>query len=212
MNHDIDIKELGYRIKKGDEKAFQILYVEYFYNLQYYAMRYLYDWEEAENLVQDAFLSLWCNLDKYDEERNVVYYLLTFVRNSCLKYIRNLKIRDNNQDKVIEALLFSNMTDEEPDENLLKRLNEVLSRLPDKQKEVLLKHTRDRSRTRCCGIHYKNSLQTGNDFYEREFTYYLGRILNVIERTSIQSSKLVSKRKIAKDKVILGKNRIFIAR
>ena len=78
MNHDIDIKELGYRIKKGDEKAFQILYVEYFYNLQYYAMRYLYDWEEAENLVQDAFLSLWCNLDKYDAERNVVYYLLTF--------------------------------------------------------------------------------------------------------------------------------------
>ena len=144
MNHEIDIKELGYRIKKGDEKAFQILYVEYFYNLQYYAMRYLYDWEEAENLVQDAFLSLWCNLDKYDAERNVVYYLLTFVRNSCLKYIRNLKIRDNNQDKVIEALLFSNMTDEEPDENLLKRLNEVLSRLPDKQKEVLLKHIVER--------------------------------------------------------------------
>lgn len=144
MNHDIDIKELGRRIKKRDEEAFRLLYVEYFHNLQYYAMRYLYDWDEAENLVQDAFLALWCNLDKYDGERNVVYYLLTFVRNSCLKYIRDLKIRDSNQDKVIEALLFSNMVDDEPDENLLRRLNEILSRLPDKQREVLMKHVVER--------------------------------------------------------------------
>lgn len=143
MSQNIDIKELGRRIKKHDEDAFRVLYVEYFHNLQQYAMRYLYDWEEAENLVQDAFLTLWCNLDKYDGERNVVYYLLTFVRNSCLKYIRSLKIRDNNQDKVIEALLFSDMVDEEPDEDLHRRLNEVLSRLPDKQKEVLLKHVVD---------------------------------------------------------------------
>ena len=79
-----------------------------------------------------------------------------------MKYIRNLKIRDNNQDKVIEALLFSNMTDEEPDENLLKRLNEVLSRLTKKKKEVLLKHIVERKTlpeiARELGIHYKNSL------------------------------------------------------
>lgn len=144
MGLDIDIKELGRGIKKRDEKAFRLLYLEYFHRLQCYATRYLYDWEEAENIVQDAFLSLWCNLDKYDAERNVVYYLLSFVRNSCLKYIRDLKIRDNNRDKVIEALLFSNMMDHEPDEKLLSRLNEVLTRLPDKQREVLLKHVVER--------------------------------------------------------------------
>jgi DNA-directed RNA polymerase specialized sigma subunit, sigma24 homolog len=70
---NIDIKELGRRIKKRDEKAFRILYVAYFHNLQYYAMRYLYDWEESENLVQDAFMSLWCNIDKYNPEQNIVF-------------------------------------------------------------------------------------------------------------------------------------------
>lgn len=103
-------------------------------------MRYLYDWDEAENLVQDAYFTLWSNLDKYDEKRNVIAYLLTIVKNTCLKYIRNLKIQDNNRDKMIEAMLFSNLPYEEPDENLQQRLNQILAQLPEKQKEVLLKH------------------------------------------------------------------------
>ena len=144
MRQEVDIKDLGRKIKERDEEAFRFLYVEYFHNLQSYAMRYLYDWEEAENLVQDAFLTLWCNLLKYDAERNIITYLLTFIRNACLKYIRDLKIQDRHQNKVIEALLFSNMTNSEPDENLLCRLNEILDRLPDKQREVLLKHVVER--------------------------------------------------------------------
>ena len=84
-------------------------------------MRYLYDWNEAEDLVQEAYFTLWCNLDKYDGERNIIAYLLTYVKNACLKYIRNLKIQDNNQDKIIEAMLFSNITDEEPDEKRTMR-------------------------------------------------------------------------------------------
>ena len=144
MRQEVDIKDLGRKIKERDEEAFRFLYVEYFHNLQSYAMRYLYDWEEAENLVQDAFLTLWCNLHKYDAERNIITYLLTFIRNACLKYIRDLKIQDRHQNKVIEALLFSNMTNSEPDENLLCRLNEILDRLPDKQREVLLKHVVER--------------------------------------------------------------------
>ena len=75
MRQEVDIKDLGRKIKERDEEAFRFLYVEYFHNLQSYAMRYLYDWEEAENLVQDAFLTLWCNLHKYDAERNIITYL-----------------------------------------------------------------------------------------------------------------------------------------
>ena len=140
----LDIQELGRRIKRRDEEAFRILYIEYFSDLRHYAMRYLYDWNEAETLVQDAYFTLWCNLDKYDGKRNIIAYLLTYVKNACLNYIRNLKIKDNNQDKVIEAMFFSNIVDEEPDEALHRRLNEILSQLPEKQKEVLLKHVVER--------------------------------------------------------------------
>ena len=41
-------------------------------------------------------------------------------------------------------MFFSNIVDEEPDEALHRRLNEILSQLPEKQKEVLLKHVVER--------------------------------------------------------------------
>ena len=41
MRQEVDIKDLGRKIKERDEEAFRFLYVEYFHNLQSYAMRYL---------------------------------------------------------------------------------------------------------------------------------------------------------------------------
>lgn len=44
------------------------------------------------------------------------------------------------KDKIIEALLFANIREEEPDQDLLVRLNEILTHLSEKQREILLKH------------------------------------------------------------------------
>ena len=105
----IEKSNLGLRIKKRDLDAFHELYKTSFLPLQHYAMRYLYDQDEAEYLVQEAFFSLWEHIDKYDPERCVYAYILGIVKNNCLKYIRGLKIRDSHKDKIIEALLFSNI-------------------------------------------------------------------------------------------------------
>lgn len=139
----IDIEELGRRIKSRDREAFRILYQKYFDSLQQYAMRYLYDWDEAGNLVQEAFFSLWLHADKYDGGNNVLAYIWRIVKNNCLKYIRDLKIQDSHKDKVVEALLFSNFVEDEPDQHLLARLNEILSHLTEKQREILLMHVVD---------------------------------------------------------------------
>lgn len=44
------------------------------------------------------------------------------------------------KDKIIGALLFANIREEEPDQDLLVRLNEILTHLSEKQREILLKH------------------------------------------------------------------------
>lgn len=132
--------DLGSQIKKRNPAAFHKLYDTSFSKLQHYAMRYLYDWKEAENLVQDAFLALWAHPERYDDNQPVFYYLLGIVRNYCLNYLRNINIQYKHQDKIIEAMLFSNIQDPEIDEDLHERLNRVLASLPEKQREVLLLH------------------------------------------------------------------------
>ena len=124
----IEKSNLGLRIKKRDLDAFHELYKTSFLPLQHYAMRYLYDWKQAEDLVQDAFLSLWDHLERYDEKQPVFYYL------------RDLEIQGKHQDKIIEAMLFSGIEDPEIDEDIHERLKTILDTLPEKQKEVVLLH------------------------------------------------------------------------
>ena len=131
---------LGLRIKKRDLNAFHELYKTSFMPLQHYAMRYLYDWKQAEDLVQDAFLSLWDHLERYDEKQPIFYYMLGIIRNNCLNYLRDLEIQWKHQDKIIEAMLFSGIEDMEIDEDIHERLKAILDTLPEKQKEVVLLH------------------------------------------------------------------------
>lgn len=140
--------ELGPRIKKRDLKAFHELYKTSFLPLQHYAMRFLYDWKEAEDLVQDAFLSLWSNLERYDEKQPIFYYLLGSIKNNCMNYLRSLDIQYKHQDKIIEAMLFSNIADPEVDEDIHERLNHILDLLPEKQREVVLLHIVEKKKIR----------------------------------------------------------------
>lgn len=140
--------ELGHLIKKRNPEAFHELYRTSFNKLQKYAMRYLYDWNEAEDLVQDAFFSLWSHPERYNEKQPVFYYLLGIVKNNCLNYLRSLDIQYKHQDKIIEAMLFSNIEDPEIDEDIHDRLKHILDLLPEKQREVLLLHVVEKKKVR----------------------------------------------------------------
>ena len=140
--------DLGHLIKKHDQETFHELYRTSFNKLQQYAMRYLYDWDDAEDLVQDAFLSLWSHPERYNETQPVFYYLLGIVKNNCLNYLRSLNIQYKHQDKIIEAMLFSSVEDPEIDEDIHERLKYILESLPEKQREVLLLHVVEKKKVR----------------------------------------------------------------
>lgn len=140
VNQSKSQDRLGFNIKNRDLTAFHELYNTCFLPLQHYAMRYLYDWKEAEDMVQNAFISLWANTDKYDANQPIFNYLLGIIRNNCLLYLRNLKIQDKHQDKLIETILFSNIEESEVEKDMYKRLQQILNLLPEKQREVVMLH------------------------------------------------------------------------
>lgn len=73
----IEKSNLGLRIKKRDLDAFHELYKTSFLPLQHYAMRYLYDWKQAEDLVQDAFRL--CGITWKDMMKNNLYFIICSV-------------------------------------------------------------------------------------------------------------------------------------
>jgi RNA polymerase sigma-70 factor (ECF subfamily) len=74
---------------KGDGQAFRQL-VESHQGLAYsIAFRFTRDELESEDIVQNAFIKLWKNLSKYNEEFRFKTWLSKIVTNLCLDYLKS---------------------------------------------------------------------------------------------------------------------------
>ena len=135
---DIEEDLILARIKKRDKEAFRYLYEYYFAKMVLFAESYLYDEEEARDLVQDLFFHLWKHAGTLQVATSVKAYLFTSVRNRCLNAIRDRKIKDEHNNKLVEAQLFSGTEDVIIDEDVHRRLQEALNSLPDKCREIIL--------------------------------------------------------------------------
>lgn len=85
---DIDARIVD-RIRKGDEEAFARLYAAYFPYMAARAASLIQNTEEAKDIVNDLFVSLWNNRHKLLFP--VHPYLMTALKNGCLNWIRYTK-------------------------------------------------------------------------------------------------------------------------
>jgi RNA polymerase sigma-70 factor (ECF subfamily) len=81
------------RIIQGERSAMDELYRHFYKRLLAFAVSYLHDEEEAENIVQDAFVMLWERHDTLRPDSNIRAWLLTVVKNRILNHIDRMKRR-----------------------------------------------------------------------------------------------------------------------
>lgn len=130
--------EVLIRLQKRDREAFRYLYEQYFVKMSLFAESYVYDEEEAHDLVQDLFFHIWDHALTLKITTSFKAYLFTSLRNRCLNVLRDRKIRDEHNDKLFEAQLFSGTEDVVIDERVQRQLQEALDSLPEKCREIIL--------------------------------------------------------------------------
>lgn len=79
-------------LRKGEKKAFESVYNEFFGVLYHLCLQYLHDEKTAEEIVQDTFLKLWEIRENINEQTNIRNFLYTITKNNCLNTLRNQKI------------------------------------------------------------------------------------------------------------------------
>jgi len=70
------------------EKFFEDVYRDHLRKVQFYAMNYIGDNDEAKSVAQDVFLTLWENLDEIDTERHILPYIFVVTKYKCMNVIR----------------------------------------------------------------------------------------------------------------------------
>lgn len=87
-------------LRKGEKKAYEDIYNEFFGVLYHLCLNYLHDEKVAEEIVQDTFMKLWEIRETLNDQINIRNFLYTITKNNCLNYLRNQKISLKHQENL----------------------------------------------------------------------------------------------------------------
>lgn len=83
-------------LKEGNESAFEMVFRTYYRPLCQYAYSFLNDRDEAEEVVQSAFINVWDKREQVEIQTSLKAYLYRIVRNSCLNVIKHEKVKQQH--------------------------------------------------------------------------------------------------------------------
>ena len=125
-------------LRKGDKKAFQFFFEQYYDPLVAYATTYTHDAVLSEDIVQQAFINFWEGRERLDENRSPRNYLYTLVHNRYIDTVRNNKKERKLLDEIWERALRDRIKeDTETREKRIERMKRVLESLPPKCKKII---------------------------------------------------------------------------
>ncbi len=125
-------------LKAGNKEVFDEIFRAYYGELISYCLRYVYEQDIAEDIVQDMFVKMWLRHADLQIQTSLKAYLYRATQNHALNHLNQLKI----QEKYRQFVGFSAINgSESPLDKLqetdleLKIKHAVLS-LPEKRREV----------------------------------------------------------------------------
>ena len=140
-------KEVIERINKGDTKAFEQMYFQFYVYLCSVAVKYVYKSDIAREIVNDVFLNVWNNRATLIFPVNA--YLIRAIRNRCLNYYRQNRLQEIPLSELSDSMYDFNeqhiMADTNPltcleNKDIADRINEAIDSLPEKCREIFIQY------------------------------------------------------------------------
>ncbi len=96
-------EELVFLLKSKDQKGFSILYNNYSGALYGVIKKIVQSNYDPDDLLQDAFLKIWQNIDNYDPSKGSIFtWMMNIARNLTIDKVRSAGFRDSSQNVSME--------------------------------------------------------------------------------------------------------------
>ena len=130
MEKDLDMKLYNEYIKKGDNNAFEMLYVKYKNKLKFFIYNIVKDYDKAEDIVQETFLYILKN--KIKDKYSFKFHIYLVAKSRAISYINSENKRNDIQSKYIheedediEKDVADIIIKQEENEELLDAINQI---------------------------------------------------------------------------------------
>lgn len=138
FQHRFSDQELVTLLKNGNQAAFTEIYDRYWRIMYGHVYKMLLDEEEAKDVIQELFSSLWINSDRIPDQLNLSGYLYVMAKNKVLNLIRKNKFQTaylNSLAKFINEASTVTM-DELNERDLAAAIEREIQSLPPRMKQV----------------------------------------------------------------------------
>lgn len=143
-NRDISAysdEELVFHVCTNSQEDYRLLVERYQQKLFVYIMRYIYDEDKAEDIVQEAFIKMYINLNSFDIKRVFSSWAYRITHNEMVNYLKKHKREVSLDDDSWVPYLADEKIDlaKDIDRKIEKaKLHRALSLLPFKYREILI--------------------------------------------------------------------------
>lgn len=136
-------------IKNGSQTAFERFFKQHYSQLCGFAFGYVQNSDEAEDLVQNAFFTIWQKRENLSPNQSLKSYVYTAVKNACFNKLKSQKVRDEygqlavaNEEHSIDAQELLQEAE------LSERINAAINAMPTERQRIFLMSRND-------GLKYK---------------------------------------------------------
>lgn len=128
------------KLKTGDPKAFEYFFFKYHKRVLVFIKNFISETEEAENILQDVFLSIWENKHKININLSFESFLFKIAKNKSLNCLRKTLNKKTYLSYIKENLSdFENTIDKIIDNNELEfYFYKYINELPERRREIFL--------------------------------------------------------------------------
>jgi RNA polymerase sigma-70 factor (family 1) len=138
IGHDHIDKELILKLRTGDKGAFSELFNQYGPKIYRFAVNYLKNNADAEELMEDVFLKIWEKHDQLDPTQNVKAYIFKIAVNCLYDYTRKRNLEkafadfskynfQPGADSLWHEVIWNDM---------LSRFNSLVDKMPEQRKVI----------------------------------------------------------------------------
>ncbi len=126
--------------RTGDEHTFNRVYRYYYKPIHYFAMGFVHDRQQADEVVSDSMVKLWRGRANFRSAANIRAFLYIATKNSCFDLLKRAKYIVKADTDVFQ---YTDLASQEPEvlarileSELLQRIESELQKLPARQQDV----------------------------------------------------------------------------
>ena len=124
-------------IRAGRERAYALLFDQFYRPLSVFASTYVHDLETAKEIVQDLFVYIYENRKSLVITTSLKSYLFQSVRNRCLNHIKHMQLeRKHLQQISLDQHSTEDLHDKIAETELEHRIFQIVSELQPKCQEI----------------------------------------------------------------------------